>query len=56
MPIRNLKLTDQISAYTYGNTNVLYSYYNNDERSRKRAYNKVLKYMKAIYASKRKVK
>lgn len=53
MPIRDIKLNNKIAYFTYGNTNVMYSYYLNDPSSKKQAYSKILRYVRAIHANKR---
>ncbi len=54
MPIIDKKLNNQIGYFTYGSKNVLYTYHLNDPDSKKQAYNKILKYVRAIHASKKK--
>lgn len=53
MPILDYKLNDKIGFYTYGKTNVMYTYYLKDPASRKQAYNKILRFVRAIHASKK---
>lgn len=52
MPITDIKLNEYIRAFTYGKTGVMYQYNVGSLASKKKAYNKIIKYVKAIHANK----
>ncbi len=53
MPIREVKVNKLFRAFTYGNTGVMYYYKIGNSRSKIIAYNKILKYVRAIHSRKK---
>ena len=52
MPIRTIQIKKGIRAFTYGNTGVQYKYQSGNKIARQHAYEKILKYVKAVHSKK----